>query len=493
MPPFSVCLASAEVAPFAKTGGLADVAAALAGALHRRGHDVRLFLPFYRRIAEQAPPLTPVPGLQDVRLEFGPHRPSFSVFQTPLPGSGCPVYLVHNAELYDRPGIYTHQGDEHLRFTFFSRAILESCQRMRWSPDVVHCNDWHTAVMPLMVRSLEWDRLFARTRTILTIHNIGYQGTFDAGSLADVGLHSLRHHLHQDDLRQGFVNLLKTGVLYAHAITTVSETYAREIMTHEYGVGLAPYLVRRREVLFGIVNGVDYAEWDPSTDARIPANYSAEDLSGKRVCKARLLAEMGLAPADASVPVVGMVARLTAQKGIPLLFQPLPHFLRQRDLRVVILGSGNPAYENDFRGLQGMFPGRVSYFEGYHNDLAHWIEAGSDLFLMPSLYEPCGLNQMYSLRYGTPPVVRRTGGLADTVQDLDVRRGTGTGFVFQEYTPDAFAGALGRGLVAFQQDDVFRALMLRGMRQDFSWERQVLRYERLYQMLTGAASRAASG
>jgi len=294
----NVCLVASEVAPFAKTGGLADVAAALSRALHEEGHDVRLFLPFYPRIASEDRTFVPVDFLQDVPVSSGPRSYSFSVFTTPLPGSDLPVHLVHCPALYDRPGIYTADGDEHLRFAVLARAALDCCQRMGWSPDVVHCNDWHTALIPLFLKTLyAWDRLFARTRTVLTIHNIGYQGAFPESAVTDVGLDAWRDLLHQDDLRQGAVNFLKTGILYADAITTVSETYAREIQTETYGVGLQGLLQGRRSTLFGIVNGIDDQVWNPSTDPHLPAHYDREDLSGKRKCREELLREMGLRPA----------------------------------------------------------------------------------------------------------------------------------------------------------------------------------------------------
>jgi starch synthase len=478
-------MASSELAPFAKTGGLADVTAALAAFLQRAGHDVRLFLPLYRRVAEQGLELRPIPGLQDISLELGGRRLWFSLSRTPLPGADLDVYLIRCPELFDRPGLYDSEGDEHLRFAFFSRAVLEGCQHLGFAPDIVHCNDWHTALIPFLVRTMYgWDQMLSRTRTLLTIHNLAYQGIFPAAAVEELGLAPWGERVHQEDLAAGVFSFLKTGILYADALTTVSETYAKEIQTEEYGMGLHHTLRAREDHLFGIVNGVDYRDWDPATDSLIPVNYSAEDLTGKWENQRRLLQELKLQPAGEQVAVVGLVARLTAQKGINLLFEPLPQFLSNRDLRFVVLGSGDPGYEKDFEELQRMYPGKVCYYRGYSNKLAHWIEAASDVFLMPSRFEPCGLNQMYSLRYGTPPVVRRTGGLADTVKPFDPATGSGTGFVFDHYSSDGLRWALGRALDCFAEPRSWRQLMQNGMAEDFSWDRQGPHYVRLFRQLT---------
>lgn len=483
MNPLSICLVSSEVAPYAKTGGLADVTAALARYLTRAGHDVRTFLPLYRRIATGKHEIEPVPGLADLSMQFGRRRVTYSILRTRMAKSDAPLFLVKCPEFYDREGIYAADGDEHLRFGFLSRAAIEACQHMRWRPDVFHLNDWHTGLVPLYLRTLyAWDRLFERTRTLLTLHNNAYQGIFPASVAADLDLQNETKFLHQEDLREGRLSFLKTGILYATALSTVSRTYAREIQGDELGMGLQGMLRQRDDHLFGIVNGVDVDEWHPSNDTLIPHRYDARDLSGKMRMKAALLAKSGLSGGP-RVPVVGIVSRFTAQKGLDLLHDSLTVFLQREDMRLVVLGSGEERYERYFEWLAKNFPEKVAYKKGYDNELAHWIEAGADLFLMPSRFEPCGLNQMYSMAYGTVPVVRRTGGLADTVQAWDPSTGQGTGFVFENYDAQAFYDALNRALRAWRDPAQWQRLVQNGMAQDFSWERQIQRYVDLYRRL----------
>ncbi|HEX6883850.1 MAG TPA: glycogen synthase GlgA [Planctomycetota bacterium] len=474
-----VLIVAAEVAPFAKTGGLADVTAALTRALVAQGHDVKLLMPFYDALKKGKWSFRQHPRLSGLKLDFAGKSHGFSVCTAPLPKSPAEVLFLQSNELFGREGIYTWDRDEHLRFGLLSRAPMEVCQWLGWAPDVIHCNDWHTGLTPLYLRAAyAWDRLFERTRTVLTIHNIGYQGVFPSDTLGELGFGAHAHLLHQDDLRAGQLGFLKTGLIYADALTTVSETYAREIQTPAYGMGLQDVLRARADHLVGIVNGVDYAEWDPTSDIRIPQRYSPRDLTGKRICRERLLARMRLAP-GATAPVLGIVSRLTAQKGFELLPGALPALLTQ-DVRLAVLGSGEERYEQYFHRLQATHPGKVSFWAGYDEELAHWIEAGSDFFLMPSLYEPCGLNQMYSLRYGTVPIVRRTGGLADTVQPFERATKRGTGFLFDEFTPEALLGALRRALECHADPEAMRALIQNGMAMDFSWERQAKRYVELY-------------
>jgi starch synthase len=483
--PLRILIVAAEVAPFAKSGGLADVAASLTRYLVRQGHDVKLLMPFYGSVQRGRWDFRPHAKLSGMRLGFGSRDVSYSVVTTKLPKSAADVLFLHANELYGREGIYTWDRDEHVRFGFLARAALEICQWLQWSPDVVHCNDWHTALAPLYLKSAyTWDRLFERTRTVLTIHNIGYQGVFAADTLHELGFGQHAHLLHQGDLSEGKLNFLKTGVIYADALTTVSETYAREIQTRDFGMGLAELLRSRADAVVGIVNGIDYDEWDPSHDIKIPQRYSRDDLGGKRVCRERLLARMRLAPSsNGGAPVFGIVSRLTAQKGFELLPEVLPGLLRS-DVRLCVLGSGEERYEQYFHWLHGAHPGKVSFWAGYDDELSHWIEAGSDFFLMPSLYEPCGLNQMYSLRYGTAPIVRKTGGLADTVEPFDKRTKRGTGFLFDDFTAGALDGAIRYGLECYRDADAWRALQHNGMEKDFSWEREGKLYVELYGRLS---------
>ena len=413
-------------------------------------------------------------------MQLGERRFTWSVFTTRLPDSEVDVYFVHCPALYHHEGVYSGDWDEYLRYALLSRAALECCQRMGWSPEIVHVHDWHSALVPLYLRTLyAWDRLFAGTRTVLTIHNLGYQGVFGSQTLGELGLAPHSHLLYQEDLAAGRVSFLKTGLLYADLLTTVSRTYAREIQTPEHGFGLDPLLRARADRLAGIVNGVDYGEWDPAGDPYLPHKYSAKNLAGKARMKRALLEKIGL-PYRKETPVVGIVSRLTAQKGLDLLFDTLPEFLYHRDVRFVALGSGEERYESFLSWLQVSFPGKAWYYRGYNEELAHWIEAGSDIYVMPSRYEPCGLNQMYSLRYGTPPVVRRTGGLADTVELWNPVARQGTGFPFDHFTPEGLRWALDTAFRVFEDPAAWKQLMLNGMAQDYSWERQVVPYEELF-------------
>jgi starch synthase len=476
-----ICAIASEVAPFAKTGGLADVAAALTKYLHRHGHDVRLFVPLYAAIGRERFPLTPVGRLANLGISIGLHRYHYSVYTALLPGSEAPVYLIDCPPLYAREAIYSFAPDEHLRFLALTRMAIECCQHLGFSPQILHCHDWHAGFGPLLLRALySWDQLFADTRTVLTIHNIGYQGEFTAAAVGDLALGDNAYLLHQDDLRAGRINPLKHGCMYADAITTVSPTYAAEIRTPEYGMGLQEVLLSRASSLVGILNGVDYDEWDPRIDRHVGLHYDASSLPVKASLKEQFLVRMGLT-AGPGTALAGMVTRLATQKGIDLILAALPALLAQRDLVFVVLGAGEPRYEAALRELSVAFPGRVAFQQGYSEEFAHWIEAASDLFLMPSQYEPCGLNQMYSLRYGTVPVVRHTGGLADSVQRYDPATGHGTGVVFGPFTGPALASAIEVALDLYSQPAHWTRMVRNGMAQDFSWTRQGAHYVALFE------------
>ena len=473
---------AAEVAPFAKTGGLGDVVAGLSSFLGRAGHDVRIVLPFYSHLAWEQERYMPVDFIQDVPVQLGPRRFTYSVRTAPLPGSDVSVYFVDCPELFGHGAIFHGDWSDSLRFAFLTVAAFECAQRMGWSPDVLHCHDWHTALAPVYRRAFfAWDQLFTRTKTVLTIHNLAFQGIVDRSRLADLGLD---RHTHLLDLSPGHLNFFRHGLLYADALTAVSRTYAREIQTPAGGFGLDGLLRSRSDRLFGIVNGVDYGQWNPESDPQVPYHYSLRDPSGKATMKRALLREIGMEQATAA-PLLGIVSRLTPQKGFDLAFEVLPELLSRRDLRVVALGSGEPQYEEFFRHLQQRFPHRAWFYQGFNNQLAHWIEAGADLFLMPSRFEPCGLNQMYSLRYGTPPVVHKTGGLADTVELFDPATGCGTGFVFEDFTPNGLRWALEYALDVFPQRPTWEKLMRNGMAKDFSWDVQGKEYVEVYEGLEG--------
>lgn len=474
-----LCVAS-EMAPFAKTGGLGDVMAALPKALRRAGHDVRVFLPRYDRIEAHALGLEA--ALAPFELRLGAHAYTVTILHAAKePGT----YLVHCPALYARGAIYTSDADEHRRFLALGWAALMACQRLGFSPDILQCNDWQAALLPLILHTrFRWDRLFAQTRTVLTVHNLNYQGIFPAATLPDTNLEDSAHLFHQDQLREGRINALLHGILYADAITTVSPTYAREIQTSAHGAHLDPFLRARASSVFGILNGVDHTEWSPENDPHLPARYGLGDLAGKERCKQSLLEGLGL-PYVPGVPVMGVVSRLASQKGLHLLGEVLPAVLARRDAQLVALGNGEGALEEMFQRLQRAFPRQVCFYKGFSNVLAHRIEAGADLFLMPSRYEPCGLNQMYSLRYGTPPVVHRTGGLADTVDPWDPRTREGTGFVFDHHDATGFRWALETGLGVYRDREAWAKLQANGMALDFSWDRQAQRYAQLFSRLKG--------
>jgi starch synthase len=476
---------ASEVAPLSKTGGLADVAGGLGRYLQGAGHDVRLFSPAYAFIDRAACAAAPLAGLTGIPLTVGARTYVFSVLRATL-AQGAFVYLIDCPALYARDTIYTADPDEHVRFLLLTRAALLACQRLGFAPQIVHCNDWHTAFAPLYLRTLyAHEPLLARARTLLTIHNIGYQGIFPAAQVADLGLpREELKLLHPGDFAAGRINALRHGILYADRISTVSPTHAREICSDEYGMGLQDSLRERAAhgEVSGILNGVDYDEWDPRHDRYLPAHYDPDSLAVKAQLKRQFLARRGLTVAP-TVPLAGIVSRLAVQKGIELMFDAVPRVLSARPWAFTVLGSGEPQYEEFFATLEQRFKGRVSYHRGYDDELAHWIEAASDLFLMPSRYEPCGLNQMYSLRYGTVPVVRRTGGLADSVEHYDVASGRGTGVVFNDFDSSALEWALNTALDLYALPAQWARLTRNGMQCDFSWQHQGAQYVELYARL----------
>ncbi len=479
-------MVASEAVPFAKMGGLGDFSAALTRFLGEAGHDVRLFLPAYSSIDWTAHDWGPVEFLQGVPVETGRGVLRFTALYSHLPGSSLQVYFIDCPELFDRPGVYTDGTDEALRFSFLCQATIECCQRMGWSPQVFHCNDWHTALLPVYLRHVYgWDELFAPSRSVLTIHNIGYQGVFPERTAEDLGLSLEELSPPPADRRAGRINLLATGIQRADMVTTVSPTHAREIQSESYGMGLDGLLRQRSDHVVGILNGVDYGEWDPVSDELIPYTYTRDNLRGKALNKRSLLNDVSL-PLTPRTPLVGMVSRLVEQKGIDLLPEVLPDLLARRPFRLVVLGSGEPRYESFFFQLQEQFPSRVFFYRGYNNELSHRIEAASDLFLMPSMYEPCGLNQMYSLRYGAVPVVRRTGGLADAVQQFDPQTREGTGFLFGPFVPADLRQALELALDTYERARAWRQLQRNGMSQDFSWQKQVGLYVDLYRRMIAA-------
>ena len=462
---------TSEAAPFAKTGGLADVLGALPPALAKLGEEVAVVMPLYGSVR-----LDGSTRISDgMRLSVGPD--AFTVAIDQLEREGVRYLFVDCPELYARAGIYSEDGvayvDNHIRFALLNQAALE-IGRSIFRPDIFHAHDWPGGLLaPYLRENLGADPDFAGVKTIITIHNLGYQGNFPALVLSDLGLSPALFH--PDGLEfWGELSFLKAGIVWSDAITTVSPTYAREIQTPEYGAGLDGVLRDRAAKITGILNGVDYAEWSPDIDPYLNFPYSAQDLSGKRLAKRALLEEVGL-PVIETRPLIGIVSRLAGQKGFDLFEEIVPE-LAEMDFAMTVLGSGEAPIEEMFRAMAEDYPEKFAVEVGYDNGLAHRIEAGADMFLMPSRYEPCGLSQLYSLRYGTVPIVRATGGLEDTVDEL-------TGFKFTEYTPEALLEAIRQALEAWSDRPRWLERMRRGMAKDFSWDAAALQYQSLYRSL----------
>lgn len=475
-----VLVASPEIVPFAKTGGLADVTGALPKALRRIGVEADCIMPLYRGV--NPPGLRVAPGGAQIRVPLGHREEAGAVEVADGPG-GVRVHFVRNDRFFDRECLYGTRDGDYVdnceRFSFFCRAVVEWLLRGEARYDIVHCNDWQTALIPAYLKTIySGSDPARRTGTVFTIHNMGYQGIFWNHDLTTTGL-SWDLFTPQGVEFWGKLNLMKAGLIFADALTTVSPTYAREIQTPEHGHGLEGVLFERRADLHGILNGADYDEWNPATDRFIAARYSPDAMDGKRACRADLLAEFGWT-GDVREPLIGIVGRLTAQKGFDLL-EKSAEWLAAQPLRIVILGAGERACEEAMERFGRRFPARVSVRLAYDNALAHKIEAGADMYLMPSRYEPCGLNQIYSLRYGTVPVVRSTGGLADTVIDADRDPERGTGFSFERYDPQDLADAVSRALAAWSDRPRWDAIVRRGMEQDFSWESSAKAYLTLYE------------
>jgi starch synthase len=467
----NILMVASEATPFAKTGGLADVLGALPLALAERGEQVAVVLPAYRE--NRYPRLT----REAYRNLWIPIGPGYMVDIQQSTERGVAYYFVQCPALYDRDGIYgTATGDfpdNHLRFAVLSMAAIGVARHL-FRPDIVHLHDWQAGLTPVYIREhFRGDPTFMGVKTLLTIHNLGYQGLFPPEVLPEVSLDP--RLLNPDQLEFfGRVNFLKAGIAWSDAVSTVSKGYAREIQTPEYGFGLDGFL-RRHGPITGIVNGVDYNEWSPEHDPALARNYSANDLSGKRACKQALLAEYGLPQDNLDRPLLAIISRFAAQKGFDILADAASRLL-QEDLNLVVLGSGDLPYESMFRALAQTYPQKVGLQVGYDPGLSHRIEAGADMFLMPSRYEPCGLNQIYSLKYGTVPVVRATGGLDDTIED-------GTGFKFRDYSGDALLDIVRVALRAYQDLDAWTRRMRRGMEKDFSWNASAGEYVDLYQRL----------
>ena len=474
-----ILFAASEVVPFAKTGGLADVAGALPKALRKLGHDVRVVLPRYRIVDAAGHRLTPL--LDAVAVPVAGRVERAAILEGRIPPD-VPAYFVRCDRYFDRDGLYQVQGvdypDNAERFAFFSRAILELARALDLRPEVIHCHDWQTGLVPVYLRTLYAnDPALAPAGVLFTIHNMGYQGLFPPEALDSFGLG--RDMFTPGGIEfYGRVNLLKAGLVFSDLLNAVSRRYSREIQTEEFGLGLDGVLRARSKDVFGILNGIDQEEWDPATDQYLAARYDHRDLAGKAACKADLQRAVGLR-ADPAAPLFGVISRLAEQKGMDLVADSLETILEVGG-QFVLLGTGEPALEDRFRAAAVANPGRVAAVIGFDLALSHKIEAGADFFLMPSRYEPCGLNQMYSLRYGTIPIVRATGGLDDTVIPYNRRTGEGNGLKFEAATADALCLAICRAAALYRNPAARQHLIANGMRGDFSWDRSAREYEALY-------------
>ncbi len=472
----TILLAASEMDPLARTGGLGDVIEALPAALQDAGHEVSVVLPCYRGLRDRPGLVVKSTGVQ-IPVQIGGKQTSAEVLECMTP-AGVQVFLIRRDEYFDREGIYGMDGraydDNAERFIFFSKAVVELARRILPPPEIIHVHDWQTALIPVLVK----DRRLP-FKTVLTIHNLAYQGSFWAFDFGLTGLNGDYFAPGRGVEYFGNMNLLKGGIAYADAVTTVSDRYAREIQTPEYGAGLDPVMQEHAGKLTGILNGADYSIWNPETDRLLPQNYSAENLAGKHTCRAALLNELGLAP-DPQGPVFSMVSRLASQKGIDLLL-PVIDRLLSNDVRLVVLGEGDQGFERELLIASKRHSDRFAFRKEMDSRLSHLIEGGADISLIPSHYEPCGLTAMYGLKYGTLPIARATGGLHEIIQDIDATTGSGNGFLFFDPTPEAFWDAIVRAKRHFQNPTEWQQLMRRAMGYDFSWKKAVSRYEQVYQ------------
>jgi starch synthase len=491
-PQRSIMFVSSEVFPYAKTGGLADVSSALPQALREFNHDVRIIMPQYGFIGLKKQKVHIINRLQGMDFQVGDTLATVNVKSSAIltQRTRVQIYLAENEEYFSRMGLYSDPQtgidypDNDERFITFSHAVLGLCKRLLWKPDIIHCNDWQTGLIPLYLKeAMKDDPFFRGTKCVFTIHNLAYQGNFPASSYAKTGLPP--EYFTPNGLEfYGNMSFVKAGIAFADAITTVSETYAEEIKTSEFGCGMEGLLSKRKKDLHGITNGIDMSIWDPGSDLNIVKQYDASTLEIKEECKIDLCESMGI-PYTKGVPIIGLIARFVDQKGLDLLVEVMDQILKTGS-QIVILGSGEKKYEEFFTKQMKKHPKQVGVYLGFHDNFAHKIEAGADMFIMPSAYEPCGLNQMYSMRYGTIPIVRRTGGLADTVTDpLDAtKKNPATGFVFDKYDGKSFMKAVERALSEYRRHpNKWRELQTNGMAKDFSWNKSAQKYAELYEKL----------
>ena len=479
-----------EVVPFAKTGGLADVAGAFPQAIKEQGHEIRVNIPKYSTFSERKYRIHEVIRLKNIEIPLGNSNFSSSVRSAFITNSKVKVqvYFLVNDKFYDRNGIYVNSStkkdfpDNDERFAFFCKGTLETLKKLGWKPDIIHCNDWQTGLIPAYLKTIyKEDPFFKKTKTVFTIHNLAYQGIFPGESFKKTGLPDEIFNLNGVEF-YGNLNFMKAGIVYSDIITTVSERYAQEIRAkEEYGCGLEKLLEKRKKDLYGILNGVDYSIWDPSVDTLIPTKYNFSTIAKKEENKKALVRKFGL-KFNENVPVIGMISRLADQKGFDLLEQSMEELMKLK-LQFIILGTGEKKYHELLQEFQKKYPENIGVQLSYSDQIAHLIEAGSDMFLMPSKYEPCGLNQIYSLRYGTVPIVRATGGLDDTIEQFDPETGKGTGFKFTKYNDVEMVKSIKKAIKLYENKKHWLKLMKNGMSKDFSWEVSAKKYVSLYKKL----------
>lgn len=473
----NILIACSEAVPYAKTGGLADVTGALVREFRKRKHKASLILPLYASIRGKF-------SLQKtgktIRVPMGSFALEGHIY-TAGKGNVPEAYFIECNQLFDRPELYGtadgEYGDNAVRFIFFSRAVLEACIALDIHPDIIHCNDWQTGLIPLYVKSLySHHRQFSRTATLFTVHNLGYQGNYEAANVAFTGL-GWDHFVPERLEFYGTLSLMKAGLLYSDLLNTVSETYSREILDPEHGCSMDGLLLKRAQDLFGIINGIDNQEWDPQQDTFLPSTYSAEDLKGKTVCRERLIKLAGFK--NGKAPVVGIVSRLSFQKGLDIVLQAIDEMVRL-GANLLVLGKGEELYQSALTAKAEEHKGKVYLHIGFEEPFAHLIYAGSDFFLMPSRYEPCGIGQLIAMKYGAIPIARKTGGLADTINDYDHLAGRGTGFLFEEYASRALIEAVKRAFCVYADRNKMQGLIRQAMEKTFSWERAAAGYLDLY-------------
>lgn len=475
-----ICFVTSECVPYVKTGGLADVSGSLPVALSKLNVEVKIFLPLYELIDRKKYNLALEKELSGVKVNIGGIDYEYNVYSCIHLHSNVKVYFIECNELYSGDSVYTTGETESTRFILFQNAVLMTLQRLQWSPDIFHCNDWQSALIPSMLKiTFKWDRLFENSRSLISIHNIGYQGVFPKDTIKKTSFPESMLVLGGPFEFNGYFSFLKAGIVYADIITTVSKTYAREIQTPEFGSGLDGVIKSRSDNVIGILNGIDYDVWHPSVDNYISSKYSSVNLEDKKKNKINLLEKCNLLGRD-DYPLFTIISRLAWQKGFELLFPFLDEFL-EKEISLVVLGTGEKQYEDFFIDLQKKHKEKVFCYIGYNNELSHQITAGGDFFIMPSRYEPCGLNQMYSLLYGNIPIVRKTGGLADTV--IDISNENGNGFVFNEFEPESLLEKMNSALELYSDKEKLNEIRKRGMNLDFSWNKSAKEYLEVYNKL----------